>query len=297
MSRDPGWRGELGLLLVATIWGVNFSVMKDALAGLDPYVFNALRFSLSVVGLTAWTALAPDTPESPTPPSPGLRWRVVALGVGGHGFYQALFVIGLERTSSGNSALIIATSPLWTAFIAHAVGIERIKSRAWIGLLVAFLGTAVLVVLGARDDRGAGHLSGDLLTLGAAVAWGAYTVFSQPLIPVLGPLGLTSRSTLYALPVIWLLAAPSLGGGLPRLDGSEWFAVVFSGFFSTGLAYVLWNRSIRRVGPSQTAVVVNLVPVIAIVCGALFLGEGVTPAQVVGGAFILVGILQMRRAR
>jgi len=304
VTRTPAWKGELGVLLVVVIWGVNFTVMKDALGGLDPHVFNALRFTLSVTGLWLWTRISPDTPEStgprpPRPPRPkGLSWRIAALGLGGHGLYQALFVVGLSRTSPGNSALLIATSPLWTAFIAHALGIERIRARAWLGLSVAFGGTVLLVALDAGNDSiGEGHLAGDLMTLGAAAAWGAYTTFSQPLIPLVGPLTLTYRSTLFAVPVIWLLAAFRIEADSFALDAGEWFAVFYSGFLSTGLAYVLWNLSIRRVGPSQTAIFVNLVPVVALACAAVFLGEGITTAQVVGGAFILLGIVQMRRAR
>jgi len=76
-----------------------------------------------------------------------------------------------------------------------------------------------------------------------------------------------------------------------------WVGILLSGGLSTGLGVAVWNDSVRRIGPAHTAVFSNLTPFVAVLSSWLFLGEKIFPAQIVGGALILSGLVLMRRIR
>ncbi|TFH65470.1 MAG: EamA family transporter, partial [Gemmatimonadales bacterium] len=108
----------VAMLLVCLIWGINFSMMKFALRSLTPYALTTIRFT--VASLVLWLvarALEPDTPLSWR-----LRLRLAGLGVIGNSFYQLGFLVGLERTTAGNSSLLVATTPLAIAVLGSALG-------------------------------------------------------------------------------------------------------------------------------------------------------------------------------
>src|SRR5262249_25483407 len=121
---------DLGMLLVCLIWGVNFSVMKLAIAQMPPLPFTAVRFT--VASLLLWLALR--LIEGPARLASADLRRLVILGVVGNTFYQIAFILGLEHTTATNSALIVATVPTVVAVIAGLMGFERVTPRMWCGI-------------------------------------------------------------------------------------------------------------------------------------------------------------------
>ena len=183
--------------------------------------------------------------------------------------------------------------------LGHLFGFERITGGAWLGLVITFVGAGIIVVGGAKviDFSNATFL-GNVLMLGAALLWGAYTAFSKPLSHHVRPSGIAFFGLLVALPFLIGLGVNDLDQVIWREVGLwVWGALLFSGGLSTGLAVAIWNTAVKQVGPSQTAVYGNLVPVVALLSGMVFLHEPVTAAQLGGGALILFGLFLMRRAR
>lgn len=285
----PGW---LAPLAVAVIWGLNVPVMKAVLGTADPFVFNALRLTLSALALAA-----ADRLERGGRPAPRTPWRaVIGLGLLTSLLYQVLFVTGVERTSASHAGFLIASGPLWTALIGRALGVERVGRRAWGGLAVAFVGT--VTVASARSASGA-TLEGNALLLAAMVAWALGTVLSRPVLTGFPATRLAFLFTAVALPGHWLLAGPRLtrAWSSGSLSPETWAAVVYSGLFSTGIAYALWNRSVLRIGPARTSAFTNLVPLVALSVAWAWLGERPSAVQLAGGALVLVGIASWRSTR
>lgn len=283
------WLAPLG---TAVIWGVNIPVMKDALFRIHPFAFNALRLTLSVLALWAL-----ERAQRGRLNWRGIPWRrVAAVGLLSSFVYQLLFLAGMAHTSAGHTALIISSQPLWTALIASAARIERHGRVAWVGFGTAFLGT-LLVVLNRGGAPGGSTVEGNLLVLCAALAWATSTVLSRPLLEHVSGTRLALLFTLVALPFHWLLGARHMG---PVFDGTLGLrglgSVVYSGIFSTGVAYALWNRGVRTLGPGRTAIFANLVPVVALLVAWVFLREVPLLVQVLGGALVLTGLLLARRA-
>jgi drug/metabolite transporter (DMT)-like permease len=294
-------RSDFALLVVVLIWGLNFPIIKVALEPMPPYVVNALRFAVSAVvlgGIHAWRTR--HEPGGFWAPVREHGWTVVGLGLLGYVVYQWCFIVGVNATSAGSAALIIASSPMWTAIIARILGMERLPLGAWGGLALSLVGTILVVVAGHNAPNFANDtLFGNALMLGGALLWAAYTVFSRPVLKAgVSATGLAFFGILISLPVLWGLGVSELGAvDWANVDLTVWAAIIFSGGFSTGIAYALWNTAVQRVGPSATAIYNNLVPVVALASGVVLIGEAVTLYQLLGGALILGGLVLMRRAR
>jgi drug/metabolite transporter (DMT)-like permease len=295
---DAARRAVLGLLVVVAIWGLNFPVIKVPLEVLPPFAVNALRFAFSTLTLGAiWTLEARRHGKDWLGPMRERPWAILALGVLGHLTYQVLFILGIARTPAGTAALLIASSPLWTALVGHFGGVDRLSRRAALSLLVCTAGVVVVVLGEAGGPQLGGALVGSLLMLAGGGAWGLYTVYTRPVLAGgMAPMGLTFFSVAAAAPLLLALGAPDLAAQDWSTVGWEaWAALVFSGALSTGLAYALWNEGIRIVGPSRTAAFSNLVPFVALLASYVMLGEAITPAQVLGGALIVGGLVLLRR--
>lgn len=300
MQLDKRRKGDLALLSVIFIWGINFAVLKAALGAMHPHVVNLFRFSISTVVLGA-LYLTSDRPAHHGLFTPLREYgrQIIALGLLGYLFYQLCFIIGMDHTTAGSAALIMASAPLWTATIGYLFGFERLTRRAWGGLVLTLVGTLVIVLGGAKKiDFGNDTFFGNVMMTCAAVLWGGYTAFNRPVSRHVSPTAIAFFGVLTALPFLTAIGLPYLPSvAWQHVDAWVWFAILFSGALSTGLAFVIWNTAIKSTGPSQTAVFGNLVPVVAVVSGAVLLGEAITAVQVAGGTLIIGGVFLTRSTR
>ena len=293
-------RHEGILLVVVLIWGVNFPIIKHAVSVMHPFVLNVFRFIVSGLFLSGILLFRNRREGRFEWRKLRSHWQTIALlGLLGYLIYQVLFILGIERTTSGNSALIMASSPTWTAIVAFAFGFERLRALAWFGLLLSILGTALIVfVSNDAISLKADYFVGNLLTVGASASWGAYTAFSKPMTRYVDPLILTLCGLIVAFPGIVMISMPYF----EQIDWSHvtlwiWGAIIYSGGLSTGVAVVLWTQAIQRVGATHTAVYGNLVPLVALLGGVILLNETITFMQVLGGICIIGGLVLMRRDR
>lgn len=280
-------------LAVAIIWGVNVPVMKAGLEELDPFLFNAARLTLSAVALAIMVAFEP---KQRTP----LPWaRIVPFALLSSVLYQVLFLWGIDSTSASNTALLVATGPLWTALLSRMAGLERFTRAGSVGLALAF-GGALLVT--ATGSRGGGSLDGDLAILVAMILWAYATVLSRPMLEQVSATRLAFLATVIAVPFHWVIARllgdePAPLAAIRDLNTFGIFALAYSGALSTGVAYALWNRSVVRLGPAGTAAFSYLVPVVALLVAWHFLGDRPRIEQLVGGGLVLAGLAWRERAR
>ena len=300
MTKDPSqrrsWSGtDLLMLSVVCIWGINFPVMKLALRDFSPLVFTALRFSAATLLLMGIMRLRGE--------SFGLARRdvapIVGLGLIGHTFYQIIFINGLSRTTSSNSALLIATSPIWVAVYGHLLGIERNSRLVWAGIFLSFSGTLLLILGGKQGiSLAGGGLLGDLLILIGAMAWAAYMTGSKPLLGRYSTLKLTALGMLAGTIPLDLISLPALWSqNWTAISLGAWGGVIYSSVFAVTLGYVLWYASVQRIGTARTAIYANLPPVVAVIVAWLVLDDRLALLQGVGAAVVLGGIMLARKGR
>jgi len=283
---------DAGLVGLAAIWGVNFSVVKIVFRELDPLALNALRFPLAAA--VFWLVLRPR--RGPRGPERRDVPRILLLAAIGHVVYQICFVVGLDRTLAGNASLLLATSPAWTVALSALAGHERPHPRVLAGIACTILGI-MLVVLGGGNGAGLDPATarGDLLMLLASLLWAAFTVWGRAPVARYGPLRITAWTLWAATPALVLLGVPSLARtDLTGVSAGTWLGVVYAGVMAVAVAYVLWYRGVQILGNSRTAVYANLVPVAALASAWLWLGEAPGPLQLAGAAVILGGVTVSR---
>jgi drug/metabolite transporter (DMT)-like permease len=284
-----------GLMLgLVAIWGANFSVLKLGLEVMPAQLFNGVRMVMAAAIFVVFLSA-----------QGGLRWRredvlkIVGLGLIGHAGYQILFIEGLSRTAVGNSALMLASVPMWVAIIGAVLGYERLSRGGWLGIGLAFAGV-VAVILGSNQALSASSLLGDGLTLLATLCWSGYTAFSQPLLTRYSPVQLTGMSLVAAVPVLaiaGLLAPPGLNYDWSRFNAEAGLALLFGSILSVNVCYVIWYRGVQRLGGARTAVFSNITPLVAIVVAWVSRDEPLQPVYAIGAALIAGGVLMTRFSR
>ncbi|TMK85875.1 MAG: DMT family transporter [Actinobacteria bacterium] len=165
---------DAALFTVVALWASTFTLFKIAWHDIDPVAFTGIRFAAMVVFSLALLALSRNRVRPRGSDIPLL----VASGLTGYFLYQMGFVLGLERTSALASAILISTHPIFSVLFNRVLRRERPTANEAAGMAVAFLGVAVF--LRFWSAFGAAR-PGDLLSLGAAAAFGAYGVINQPL--------------------------------------------------------------------------------------------------------------------
>jgi drug/metabolite transporter (DMT)-like permease len=278
------------MLLVCLIWGMNFGVTKLALGDIAPLPFTAIRFVASSVLL--WFILRVF--EQPTELPPGALKKLIILGLLGNSCYQLTFILGLARTSATNSALILSTVPTIVAVFAGITGLERITPKMRWGIALGTVGV-VLVIATRGVGFDAGTLTGDLLTVLGVLCWAGYTLGLRKVPAGVSPLRVTTLTTLAGTPVLVLAGLP----GIAQLDWQgvgmgAWWALAYASVFSLVVAYLLWNRSVKAVGGTRTAIYMCVTPLVAAAGAWLLLGERPHPLQGIGAIFIITGVLLTR---
>ena len=290
-STRPGvWLTDVTLLLVALIWGVNYTVVKFGTTLVDPLAYNGVRVALAAVLLSAIVALG----REPLPPT-RIILALLALGVLGNGVYQVLFVEGIARTRASDAALFVAASPAFIAIIGQLRGVERIDRRAAVGIALSIGGIALVVLGTATGHEGQASLLGDLLVLTGSLSWALYTVLLKPYTHDVSGIQLSAFTMVGgAIPLV-LVAWPAISSAAWRsVPSLGWVAVAYSGVFALVVAYYFWYRGVRVIGPTRTAMYSNLQPVIAVLVAWPMLGETPTVWQGVGAAGIIGGLLLTR---
>lgn len=275
------------LVIISTaFWGGNFVLAGPVMNDLSPLWAAALRF---VIGTGAMLALAL---WQRAPLLALLRRNMGAyllLGLVGIGGFNLLFFYALQSTSPTNAALIMATNPLLTTFIAALMLGERPTSRQVAALPLALVGVVVVISGGSLARLEALKVAnGDLLMLGANLVWAFYIVLARRYMPAAS--AISNTTLVMAAGALLLLGVALVDGGHFSMPGERAAsALLVMALGGTVLAYLFWNTGIAHLGAGRTALFLNLVPVFAMLSGALG-GAHPTQVQLVGGLLVIGGV-------
>jgi len=277
------------LVLVAVFWGGMYTAGR-ILARLVPHFTAAtLRFAVAAVILIALVRAREGG-------LPRLDRReaalVLALALTGVFFFNLLFFGSLERIGAGRGALIMALNPLGIAVGAWLLFHARMTPVRWAGIALAILGAAVVVSRGELATLAEGAIGlGELLMMGAALCWVAYTLIGRPVMTRMSPLGATAWAAVVGTPLLAACAAfERPWTALAAMPADGWWAVAYLGVFGTVLAFLWFNEGVQRIGPTRAGVFINLVPVFGVAIGAFVLGEVVPASLVLGGVMVIAGV-------
>lgn len=222
-------------------------------------------------------------------PSPRELLIIGAMGAVFFGVVQFLFSSAMTFTTSGRAAFTFMTTPFLTLILAAIFRIERPTRFKVAGVVIASAG--VIVALRQSLEAPPDAWIGDLIVLLGAFITAGYNVWSSRWLRLHDPLVVVVAGVLPGTLLLFIVAqalgAPTVN---PDLSTTGWLAVGFIGLFGAALSYMLWLWALRHTTPILVAVALPMNPLMALLWGAVLLGEPVTASMLVGFGLVIVGI-------
>ena len=277
------WLAEF--VLLAAIWGASFLFTRLSVGEFGAVPTAGVRVAIAALFLLPLLVARGQLHALRT------HWKkIFFLGLLNSGIPFALYAYALLSISTGLSSLLNATVPLFGALVAWLWLKDRPHGMKIVGLLIGFVGVAMLASGKASfKPNASGLVTGwaVLACLGACLCYGLAASFAKRYLSGQPSLVIATGSQVGAslgLAVPTFLFWPSQAPGV-----TDWLALLTVGVLCTGVAYVLYFRLIDKVGAAGALTVTFLIPVFAVVYGVLFLGESVTAWMLVCGTVILFG--------
>jgi drug/metabolite transporter (DMT)-like permease len=274
------------LLLLSVLWGGSFFFLAVALKELPPITIMLLRVALGALPLLAFLSLRGER----LPASLRIWGMFLILGLLNNALPFVLYAYAQLRIESGLASILNATTPLWGVLVAHFyTRDERATSAKIAGVLLGFAGVAVMIGTGARLD---GEALAILMCLGATLSYAVAAVYSRRFRPLgVPPLtvatGQLIGASLLLLPLSLLIEQPWT---IPTPSAATWWAIAGFALICTSFAYWLYFRLLETAGATNALLVTFLIPVTAILLGALALGEVLEGRHYAGMTLIALGL-------
>ena len=188
------------------------------------------------------------------------------------------------------SALVMAV----TALVAVLWLRERASSLRWLGIALS-VGGVLIVFLGSGSDGGQSSLFGNFLMFASVVCWGLYTALAKRVAgfdSLVITTAVTGTGALLLSPLAGyeIVTANLAGDGLPPLPLIGWVELLYLGAIASGMAYLLYNASLRHLDASEVGVYTNLIPIVGVLTGVVVLGEPLSTRAIVGGLVVMLGV-------
>ncbi|WP_315128929.1 EamA family transporter [Comamonas antarctica] len=282
-------RDLLAALSVVVIWGLNFVVMKWALADFTPFQLGAWRYVFAVLPLVLIVR------------RPAVPWRwIIAYGLcQGVGQFGVLFIALQVGMTAALASVLMQTQVFFTALLGVLLLGEQLSRPLKWGLVCAAIGLGCFAMNYVGGAAAAGTtLLGFVLNLAAAAMWAASNIVARRMQQVAhsyDALGFVVWSALVPI-VPFVLLSLAFDPPAQRwrwLDAplSSWLSVAYLGWCATVMGYALWTSLLKRHAASRVAPFSLGVPVIGLGAGIVLLGERVTPWQWAGGACIVMALV------
>ena len=276
------------LLILSVLWGGSFFFIEIALETVRPFTLVLIRVVLAAAML--WAFLWWRGQRLPLPRGAIGAYLVLALLNNVVPF--VMFAWAQEEITGGLASILNATTPIWGVLVAHLfTADEKATAGKVAGVLLGFAGVAVLIGTDFLGELGRGVWA-QLACLAATLCYALAGVWARRfrrmgIEPVAVATGQLTAAALVMLPLVllfeppWLAAAPSAGA---------WLSLAALALFCTSLAYILYFRLLASAGATNSLLVTFLIPVTAILLGALFLGEHMAWRSFAGMGLIAAGL-------
>ena len=272
------------------LWSFNYLAGKIALHHLEAFTLAAFRIDLAALVILPFYLFRRRAPLNHRD-----IWTLSYLGL----FLvinQVFFTVGLAYTTSGHSAMILATGPIIVLLFARALKLEALTPGKILGMAIAFTGVTILATEQGLNLRHSATLTGDLLTLVGTSSFSVYAVLGKKFARLYDSLTMNTfnllAGALLLLPLSIQRAVHLNWGSVGR---AGWAGLFYMAALSSVAAYTLFYWVLRYMEASRVAAVNYLQPIAAILVAAAFLGEMPTRNLLLGGALILLGVYLAER--
>lgn len=291
-----GMKTYLFLLLVMVIFSSNILVGKE-INELPPFTIAFFRYLVAFlvilpIGLRSFNANKQIWKK---------EWKaILGLALTGIAFFNVMVYASLQYTTASNVAIIEATTPVFTIALALLfLREDNLAIYQWIGVAVSLMGAIWVITKGSLELLLTLNFNtGDLIMIGAVIVWAIYSILLKKhnkKFPVYGGL-----LVMFAIAVVSLFpfALWEWMSSSPTVSGNQVISLIYLGIFPSVIALILWNKAVEELGPSRSSIFLNFLPVFTMVGAALFLGEQIQLAQIIGAMFVIGGVfLTTRKTR
>ncbi len=299
LEQKKSWKsskltGHIGALVTVMCWGCSFIASKVLMEGaaMTPVEVYVYRFSLAYMIMLAITF------KEIKSKSWADELQLALCGICSGTLYFLMENYALMYTSTGNVSLLSSISPIFIAILLSVIYKTKMKRGEILGSLVAFVGVS-LVIMSEPISKGLGmeiHPIGDVLAISCALSWAVYSIAIKRLIPIYNTLFLTRKLFFYGLitsvPLLLLQKGPLHYKVLFDFSQPIYLLnLLFLAVMCSTMAYLLWNESMKIIGPLATNNYIYFQPPVTMIVGCLLLGETIYPFGYVGCALVLVGLL------
>jgi drug/metabolite transporter (DMT)-like permease len=291
MQRDAATvRAYAVLVAMPLFFSSNMVIGRAAVAEVEPWTLAFWRWFLAALILlpAAWPGLKAHRATLVA------EWRLLAvLGFLGMWICGGVVYLSLAHTTATNGVLIYTSSPVFILLLEIAFRGQRTSLRQVLGISLAFLGVAAILMRGDLERLLALQLNpGDIGIASAAFAWAGYSV-------------VLNRSALTELPTIVLFTAVALWGVvmlLPMmawellvhdhmpLTASAWISIVGLAIVPSVLAFSTYQFGVKVVGPTITGIFLYLLPAYGVLMAVIFLGEELRAFHAAGLILVTCGV-------
>jgi drug/metabolite transporter (DMT)-like permease len=283
----------VALAVVYVVWGSTYLGIDLAVRTIPPFLMAAARFLVAGAILYVWAIRRGDRTDRPTPRHWLSAFLIAApMLVGGN----AAVGWAEQTLDTGTASLIIASVPLWMALLDRVFCAQRLPRAAVIGLAVGFGGVGLLVAPGGASG-GAGRAAVALVF--ASLAWAIGSLYSRraplPRRPLVG----AAMEMLAGALMLTVISASSgeLGRVHPGAISLEsWLGLAYLVSAGSLLGFTAYIWLLRAAPTSLVGTYAYVNPVIAVLLGAVLLGEPITWRTVLGGGIILAAVALIVRA-
>ena len=282
----------LALLGQTLVSAGTFLIGKVTLRQFDALALAQLRFALASTGFVVVMAVRGELRPARMK---GAWGALLILGLFGTTLNQALFLVGLVRSTPAHAALLYAATPILVLALAWARGDERPTARRMAGVGLAF-GGVLYLLLGRGLTFDVRWLTGDAIIFAAVAAWAGYTTRARELVPRLGTLPVTGWAMVLGTVVFLPVGVPAvLHQDFARVTAMGWIGLAYLALVTSVLSYLLWSWALARTLASRVAVFTNLQPLVTALLAWLVLGEPLTWHFVGATACVLGGVWMAER--
>ncbi|NFI53793.1 DMT family transporter [Clostridium botulinum] len=268
------------------VWGTTFVSTKVLLSTFTPAEIMFLRFSIAYIMLLL---IHPKFHKITSLKEEAL---FLLAGITGGSLCFLTENSALIYSLTSNVALILATAPILTAFMAHFFSKgETLNKNLFIGFTIAILGV-FLVIFNGNFILKLNPL-GDILALSAALCWAIYSVTLKKISGTYNYIYVTRKMFFYALLTILPFILFSSNNNITLLSLSQpkvIFNLLFLGVIASGVCYVVWNYTVDNLGIIKTNNYIYLIPAVTMIASFFILNESITLYSTLGAILVLLGV-------
>jgi drug/metabolite transporter (DMT)-like permease len=275
------------LLFLGVIWGGSFFFARIAVAEIPPLTLVLFRVAIAALALHLYLAARGPSFQLAIPHAA----RFFLLGLLNNVIPFSLIFAGQIELGAGIASVLNATTPFWTVIIANMVtSDEKLSWNKVAGILLGIAGTAVMIGPGLLVGMG-GPVWAKFALVGASLSYAFAVIYAKRFRGIPPTIVATGQLTASAIMVVPVVLAVSGSANLFAASPHVWAAIFALALLSTAFAYILYFNIIASAGATNASLVTLVVPVSAILLGALFLGERLELFEVAGMALIGLGLV------